>query len=150
LVDRLKEHLGLPGTITALIAFAKKYPKALLKLIEDKANGPAVIQMLRSRMPGMVPVEPMGSKAARLAAVTPMIEAGNIYLPLKSTTPWVGDYIAELIAFPKGAHDDQVDMTSQALLRYHQRGIGISNAEILTTAEDDVDEASIATIPLQF
>jgi phage terminase large subunit-like protein len=33
--------------------------------------------------------------------------------------PWVGDFIEECAAFPNGAHDDQVDAMTQALLRWH-------------------------------
>ena len=83
--------------------------------MEEAANGPAVIAALRSEVPGIVAVRPRGSKEARLHAVSPDIEAGNVYLP--SGAPWVHDYIEELVAFPSGANDDQVDATNQALER---------------------------------
>lgn len=86
-------------------------------LVEDKANGTAVIDDLRNSIPGLVPVEPQGGKVARARAVSPMIEAGNVYLPHPSIAPWVGEYIEEWAAFPAGANDDQVDATSQALHR---------------------------------
>jgi phage terminase large subunit-like protein len=54
-----------------------KWPQALLKLVEDKANGPAVIASLGRMVPGIVPEEPHGSKEARAAAVSPLVEAGN-------------------------------------------------------------------------
>ena len=56
---------------------------------------------------------------ARAAAVSPLIEAGNIYLPHPLYAPWVNDFIEECAAFPNGAHDDQVDAMTQALLRWH-------------------------------
>jgi hypothetical protein len=34
---------------------------------------------------------------------------------MPAQAPWLGDYLHELLAFPNGAHDDQVDSTSQAL-----------------------------------
>jgi predicted phage terminase large subunit-like protein len=52
-------------------------------------------------------------KEARLLAQTARFEAGQVHLP--SEAPWLADYIAELLAFPNGRHDDQVDSTSQAL-----------------------------------
>jgi len=58
-------------------------------------------------------------RVARAAAVSPLIEAGNIYLPHPSWAPWVNDFIEECAAFPNGAHDDQVDAMTQALLRWH-------------------------------
>ena len=52
-------------------------------------------------------------KVARLLAQAPMFEAGQVLLPREA--PWLGTYLAELLAFPNGKHDDQVDSTSQAL-----------------------------------
>ena len=96
-----------------------KFPGSLAKLIEDKANGSAVIQMLSREIPGILPVNPEGGKVARAAAVSPLIEAGNIYLPHPLHAPWVNDFIEECAAFPNGAHDDQVDAMTQALLRWN-------------------------------
>ena len=59
-----------------------------------------------------------GSKEARLAAHSAVIEAGNVYLPDPSgdsDRAWVEDYVEELCAFPRGPSDDQADATSQAL-----------------------------------
>jgi predicted phage terminase large subunit-like protein len=88
-------------------------------LIEDKANGSAVIQMLAYEIPGLLPINPQGGKVARAHAVSPLIEAGNVYLPHPDWQPWVRDFIEECAAFPNGAHDDQVDAMTQALLRWH-------------------------------
>jgi predicted phage terminase large subunit-like protein len=64
-------------------------------------------------------VNPAGGKLARAAAVSPLIEAGNVYLPHPQIRPWIKDFIEECVAFPNGAHDDQVDAMTQALLRWH-------------------------------
>ena len=66
-------------------------------------------------MPGIIPVEPDGSKTARAHAVTALFEAGNVLLPHPDHCSWASDYIAELTQFPAAAHDDQVDATTQAL-----------------------------------
>jgi len=92
-----------------------KWPQAHAKLVEDKANGPAVMQMLRNRITGMIPVEPRGSKIARVQAVSPHIESGNVYIPLNAE--WTKDFIDECVSFPNGAHDDMVDSMTQALDR---------------------------------
>ena len=89
------------------------------ELIEDKANGSAVIQMLAHEIPGLLPVNPSGGKIARAQAISPLIEAGNVYLPHPDYAPWVDDFIEECVQFPNGAHDDQVDAMTQALLRWH-------------------------------
>jgi hypothetical protein len=49
-----------------------------------------------------------------------VVEAGNIYLPHPMFMPWVADFLKECAAFPKGAHDDQVDAMTQILLRWHK------------------------------
>ena len=60
------------------------------------------------------------NKVARANSVTPLIEAGKVYLP--ENAPWLFDYIEELSAFPNAEHDDQVDSTTQALA--YMRGPG--------------------------
>ena len=75
--------------------------------------------MLAHEIPGILPVNPQGGKIARAAAVSPLIEAGNVFLPHPDYAPWVNDFIEECVQFPNGAHDDQVDAMTQALLRWH-------------------------------
>ena len=98
---------------------SQKFPQTYAKLIEDKANGSAVIQMLQHEISGILPVNPEGGKIARAQAVSPLIEAGNVYLPHPDCAAWVGDFIEECAAFPNGARDDQVDAMTQALLRWN-------------------------------
>jgi predicted phage terminase large subunit-like protein len=117
--DQIRERLDCPGTVKAVRQLTNKWPATVAKLIEDKANGSAVIQMLSREIPGLLPVNPEGGKVARAAAVSPLIEAGNIYLPHPLWAPWVNDFIEECAAFPNGAHDDQVDAMTQALLRWN-------------------------------
>jgi predicted phage terminase large subunit-like protein len=88
--------------------------------IEDKANGSAVIQLLSHEIPGLLPLNPQSGKVARAQAISPLVEAGNIYLPHPDYAPWVNDFIEECFQFPNGAHDDQVDAMTQALVRWHQ------------------------------
>lgn len=118
LLDRVHDRLAFPATIQAVRTLSAKWPQAHTKLVEDKANGTAVIATLQNEISGMIPVEPQGGKEARAAAVSPQIEAGNVYLPDPTIAPWVHDFIEECAAFPNGAHDDNVDAMSQALLRF--------------------------------
>jgi len=71
------------------------------------------MNVLKRELPGLIPIEPEGGKFARASSVTPYAEAGNIYLPDPSIAPWIMDYVEEMAMFPNGAHDDQVDATSQ-------------------------------------
>lgn len=117
LLDQDRRQMDCPATMEAIRNLTAKWPRARAKLIEDKANGSAVVQMLRHELPGMLPVEPEGGKIARVSAVSPQIESGNVYLPHPAIAPWVEGFIEECAAFPHGRHDDQVDAMSQALLR---------------------------------
>ena len=117
--DQVRARMDCPNTVKSVRELSQKWPATLAKLIEDKANGSAVIQMLSHEIPGILPVNPEGGKVARAAAVSPLIEAGNVYLPHPLYAPWVTDFIEECAAFPNGAHDDQVDAMTQALLRWH-------------------------------
>lgn len=115
LVMPIKERLDFTATINKIRLITEAYPQAVLKLIEDKANGPAVISSLRQQITGIIPITPHDSKEGRAQAVTPFFEAGNIYVPFGKA----GDeYIEELVAFPNGANDDQVDQTTQYLSRH--------------------------------
>lgn len=125
LLDQVRGQMSFTETLTAIKALTAKWPQALRKLIEDKANGPAVINVLRHEIPGLVPVEPEGGKVVRANAMTPLAEAGNIYLPDPSIAPWINDYIEEFAVFPNGAHDDQVDASTQANIYFNDDGFDL-------------------------
>lgn len=117
--DTLDEISMMAGgvSVDGKTVFPGTYPFIKVKLVEDKANGTAVIDTLRHKMPGMIPFDPgQASKQSRLESVSWRFRAGNIYLPDESIAPWIKDYIWELCAFPRAKRDDYVDMTSQALL----------------------------------
>jgi predicted phage terminase large subunit-like protein len=117
LLDQRRERLDFPATVAAVEEMTRKYPKATAKLVEDKANGPAVIATLRNRIGGLISVNPEGGKIARANAVSPLVESGNVFLPHPAIAPWVDSFIEECAAFPRGRNDDQVDQMTQALLK---------------------------------
>jgi predicted phage terminase large subunit-like protein len=118
LIDQIRDQMGFPATVQAIRSISAKYPKAHSKFVEDKANGTAVIDYLKKEIYGLIPVEPMGGKEVRASAISPQWEAGNVYLPEPSNAPWVNDFIEELIQFPQGKNDDQVDAMTQMLTRW--------------------------------
>jgi predicted phage terminase large subunit-like protein len=124
LLDRIHDRLGLPETVRCLQALATRRPRARGKLIEDKANGPAVEQMLRDKMPGIIMIEPDGGKIARWNAVTPLCEAGSVIFPDESECPWIGEVIEELVTVPFARNDDDADAMAQALRYLHDRDPG--------------------------
>lgn len=136
LFDQVRDRLTFSQTVKAVRNLSAKWPQAWAKLVEDSANGPAVIDTLSREIPGLIAVKPEGGKVARLNAVSPMIEAGNVWLPDPSIAPWVQEFVEELSIFPKGANDDQVDAMSQALRRLHGvSDLGITLGPALSTGE---------------
>lgn len=140
LLDQVRDRMDFVRTLREFVQLAAKWPQATLKLVEDKANGPAVIAMLSRRVPGIVPEEPQGSKVARASAVSPLVEGGNVLLPDPSLAPWVGDYVEEMVSFPNGVNDDQVDASSQALNRVILQPL-LAGAELAQPEEYDMVEA---------
>lgn len=110
------DRMTFTETVTRLVDLRSKWPKVSGVYVEDKANGDAIIDTLKNKVPGLIPISPDGGKESRIASVQPFIEAGNFWLPLSA--PWVDDYITEACAFPKAPHDDAIDMTAYALLKY--------------------------------
>ena len=117
LLDQVRDRMDFPATCRALEALSAKWPQAHRKIVEDKANGPAVISQLRTRVAGLIPISPKDSKYARASAVAPFVESHNVHLPDPVKSPWVNDFTEELAGFPNSAHDDQVDAMSQAISR---------------------------------
>lgn len=115
LLGQKRERMSFTRTVEEVARLRDEYPQVRATLIEDKANGPAVIDTLKVRVPGILPVEPDGSKLARAHAMTYLWEAGNIYLPHPDIAPWVKDFVNELLSFPAAAHDDQVDAMTQGV-----------------------------------
>ncbi len=123
LIDWIMEKMDLPTTIEAVKRMSKDYPRCKLKLVEDAANGPAVIQSLKRKIPGMVAVPASGSKESRLYATQPMFEAENVWFPDPSIRPDIKERVNELCTFPAATVKDFVDMLAHGLNRYNQMQI---------------------------
>lgn len=121
LLHQVRARMSFTATLKAVKRMADEYPKGLRKLVEDKANGPAVIDSLKNTVAGLVPVEPDGSKVARAHAITAVWEAGNVFLPHKDIAPWIAETVEEITTFPVGANDDVVDAMTQGLRDLYQR-----------------------------
>lgn len=125
------ERLDFGPSKDAVKATHAKYPQCDAVLIEDKANGPAIISELRRTISGVIAVNPEGGKIARGQAMQPLWEAQNVLLPDPEyfDVPWIADYIQIICTFPKCAYDDPFDATSQALiyLRNHAPSFGLTD-----------------------
>lgn len=163
LIYEVWARLSFTATLDAVKRVTRLFPESHKKLIEDTANGPAVISSLRHEIPGIVPVPVKGGKPARAEAVSPFIRAGNVHLPTSSCAATNAEIswdpeglIVEATAFPNGAHDDQVDATSQALSELYLHGgpatVEVPQGEIPRTdpsrrPRDAVPGAALAGVP---
>lgn len=115
------KRLSFTETIEAIKQQSRMYPRALTKLVEDKANGPAIIDTLRHKLSGIMPVSPgQDSKETRALSVSPIFEAGQVYVPHPLWHPEVEDMIEEWCGFPNMPHDDNVDAMVYAIRRLTQ------------------------------
>lgn len=128
-IDQVRDKMSFTTTVSNFKSFCVKHPKILRKLIEDKANGSAVIDTLKKEISGLIPVNPKDSKIARVNAVSSLFEAGNVYLP--EGADWTQDLIEESVVFPNGKNDDQVDAMTQALIDLSGGRIGSFTDEML-------------------
>jgi predicted phage terminase large subunit-like protein len=120
LLGQRRERMTFTETLHALAdgagnGVAERFPEYNVLLIEDKANGSAIIDTLSGKLRGVVAYEPRGSKMARAEAVAPQIEAGDVHLLHPDEDPQTEAFVAEWCAVPSGAFWDQVDATSQFL-----------------------------------
>jgi phage uncharacterized protein (putative large terminase), C-terminal domain len=125
LLKRFKRKLTFNETLERIKYFRSSYSEARTILIEKKANGSAIINTLNDVIGGIKPVTPTESKVARARAVQPYFDSGNVYFPNEQIDPTIKDYEKELLDFPKGAHDDEVDATTQYLNEYKFEWIGV-------------------------
>lgn len=115
LVDQIRGRWDFVDTLSQLLRFCAKWPHVTRKLIEDKANGSAIISAIKGKIHGVIPISPTDSKESRVSAVSTLFESHCVFIPSPAARPWVRGYEEELLQFPAAAHDDQVDATTQAL-----------------------------------
>jgi predicted phage terminase large subunit-like protein len=137
IIGAKEENIGITKTIVAVQNVEAYWYEELRErginipieiVVEDKANGPAVIELLSDAVPGIIPFNPLASKEARMVAVSPFVEAGNVWIPATDTSKqktenhWAEDFKVQICGFPHLKHDDMADSFSQLLDRiYLQR-----------------------------
>lgn len=115
IIDQISAGMSFSETLSAIRKFAHKYPTSSSHLIEEKANGSAIIDMLRDEIPSLRPVLPEGGKEARAHAVEGLWSAERLLPPDITLAPWIGNFIQEVLEFPSSINDDQVDAMMQDL-----------------------------------
>lgn len=116
LLDVFRDRLAYPELRRKMAQIALEFGADTV-LIEKAGFGFSLLQDLRNDpprgMPAPIGIVPKGDKQDRLAAQSAKIEGGQVLLP--GEAPWLADFLSEILAFPNGRHDDQVDSLSQFL-----------------------------------
>ncbi len=154
LIDRVNDRMTFGATKTAIRTLTAKHPATFRKFIEDKANGPAVIDDLTGEISGMIAVEPMGGKISRAHAVSGEVEAHNVWLPATRDLetgalvplPWVHDFIEQHAAFPTGTHDDDVDACTQALAQIRRMNLEMGLVDYMKQIKNDMAKVTTSTL----
>ena len=120
LLNTYKKRVEFPELKRDVLREYNEYePDALI--VEKKASGAPLIYDLRAMG---VPVQEFTpgkgqDKIARLNSVSDIIASGKVWIP---RTRWAEELVDEVAAFPSGEHDDLVDATTLALMRFRQGG----------------------------
>jgi predicted phage terminase large subunit-like protein len=118
-MDVVRARLEYPDLKRAVLEHHQRWRRAgcfsYALLIEKKGSGLSLIQDLKRQDIHPIGVNPEAEKVLRMAAQTAPIEAGAVHLPARAA--WLEEFRKEILSFPMGKHDDQIDAFSQALQR---------------------------------
>ena len=120
LLNTYKKRVEFPELKRDVLREYNEYePDSLI--VEKKASGAPLIYDLRAMG---IPVQEYTpgkgqDKIARLNSVSDIIASGKVWIP---QTRWAEELVDEVAAFPSGEHDDLVDATTLALMRFRQGG----------------------------
>ena len=117
-LDVIAKQMELPECMRTVMTLRSKW-KIQAVVVEKAANGPALMQLMRKHVPGLIPRPPTGSKEQRAYAIQPIVESGNVTLPKGAY--WYNDFFEEVSYFPNGAADDRVDAFVHALAYLTER-----------------------------
>lgn len=133
LLRLVNKRMSFTRTVDKIKSLVKEFPTLDQLVIEDKANGSAIIDTLSyiDNMPPVVGVNPKGGKYSRAQAVSPYVEMRRIHIPDKWEPHEIEDveqdtrhkllpheaFVEQLSHFPYAKHDDMVDAFSQGVAR---------------------------------
>ncbi len=141
LLDVFRARLDFPTLERTILAQAERF-QANLVLIESVGAGEALVQRLReTRRINVVPHRPQTDKVSRMKGESARIEAGQVLLPKEA--PWLADFQHEMVHFPKGKYDDQVDSLSQFLYWVRKRSPEANRIELRVTGISSTPTLSV-------
>lgn len=116
LLEVIRSRMDFNKARANMKLLSNKYPGSVT-LIEEAANGHALLQALMNEIPYMIGIKATDSKESRIMAIAPAIESGQILFPNPETDSVINECLNELVTFPKGKHDDFCDALSQGIIR---------------------------------
>jgi len=122
ILEVIRERLEYPALKRRIVEEKRRW-KAGVVLIEDKGSGISLNQDLKREGVYSIAIKIEGDKVVRMSASSDRIESGSVFLPREAR--WLDDFRTELLAFPYGSHDDQVDALSQLINWTKTRGISM-------------------------
>jgi len=121
LLDLVRGRWEFTDAQNEVVVLSERWPMSTEVLVEEAANGAAILSSLKRIVRGLTAVKAEGSKEARFQSVAPLFKSRNVWLPHPSIAPWVKGYVEEIVSFPRTKYNDQVDATSQALDRFNRQ-----------------------------
>jgi predicted phage terminase large subunit-like protein len=117
--DLHRERMEGPDLPRAIAAMYRRRRWSYVAVEAQQAQI-VIVQQLRRMGLTVRALRAEADKLSRAIPATVLMEAGQIYLP--EGAPWVDAFIEELLAFPHGAHDDQVDVLAYAVIELQRFG----------------------------
>jgi hypothetical protein len=123
--DRQEGQLLSPATIAISVLGGEQDPELAANRMAERLGEQAAGQLQQRPVP-----RGSASKVVRAKAITPIWQAGQVFLPTRENAPWIDAYIREHLAFPRGRHDDDVDSSTQLLQNWAVAPIGIKDQPV--------------------
>jgi predicted phage terminase large subunit-like protein len=127
-LEVVRGRFQFPQLIDKIVEMCRRYPNGSL-LIEDSPISKGLIQSIRNHDINVLTVTPDKDKQSRVISQSDLFEGGSISLPTRAE--WRDTFVGELLAFPGGQHDDQVDALVQGLA--WQRGRWLRTIKVRAT-----------------
>ena len=120
LLDAFKERMEFPDLKRKALEVYREYEPDTLIVEKRAAGAPLIYEMRKMGIPVAEYTPGKGNdKISRVNAISALFESGMVWCP---ETRWAEEVMDELASFPNGDHDDLVDSSSQALMRFRLGG----------------------------
>lgn len=121
IIDYMKERLPFTQVLLRMVRVHDRWSEygiPISHIVEEKANGSAVLDVMQQKIAGFVPFDPGNQdKVTRMKLITPYTESGNVRIPNLNKVDWGASLVHDLVKFPYIDHDDIPDAFSQLLTK---------------------------------